>query len=98
MTTNNKKLWKIIFKKRALKALQKMNPQTRNRITAYMREHVECSVNPKGCGKALSASLSGLWRYRVGDYRVVCHIQNEKVTVLVLAVGHRAIVYNDIHL
>lgn len=59
-----------------------------------MRERVANMENPRSTGKALSGSvLSGLWRYRVGDYRILCNIEDEKIYILVVAIGHRRNVY-----
>ena len=49
--------------------------------------------NPRLQGKALTGKYSGLWRYRVGDYRLICNIEDNTVTILVLALGHRKDVY-----
>lgn len=49
--------------------------------------------DPRSTGKALTGSLSGLWRYRVGDYRLVCSIDNQNILITVLRVGHRSTVY-----
>lgn len=50
--------------------------------------------NPRSLGKGLTSDKVGLWRYRVGDYRVICKIEDETITVLVLAVGHRKNIYD----
>jgi mRNA interferase RelE/StbE len=52
-----------------------------------------CSKNPRQLGKALKGQLSTLWRYRVGDYRVVCALRDEVLVVLVVRIGHRKWVY-----
>jgi mRNA interferase RelE/StbE len=70
-----------------------MDRKTAQRILDYMDERVSPSQDPRRLGKALSGVLGDLWRYRVGDYRVVCDIQDKKVCVLVLDVGHRGDVY-----
>jgi mRNA interferase RelE/StbE len=58
-----------------------------------METRIATSGNPKSFGKALRHSQKGLWRYRVRDYRIICEIQQERVVVLVVAVGHRSKVY-----
>jgi mRNA interferase RelE/StbE len=68
-------------------ALAKIDKSAAKRIIRYLREHV--SVNPRASGKSLRKDLSGLWRYRVGDYRVICELYDEKVSVLVIRIGHR---------
>ncbi len=57
------------------------------RIIAYLRKRV--ALSPRQCGKALQGDLSGLWRYRIGDYRVLCDIKDADVCVLVIRVAHR---------
>ena len=54
---------------------------------------IEFTKNPRHFGEALVANLSGLWRYRVGDYRIICRIQDDVVVVLVLSIGHRREIY-----
>ena len=58
-----------------------------------MESRIASSDDPRSFGKALRHSQKGLWRYRVRDYRIICEIQNERVVVLVVAVGHRSKVY-----
>lgn len=78
----------------AKKSLAKMDPQIARRVTSFMRDRVGKLENPRSLGQSLQGSeLGSLWRYRVGDYRIICEIQDEKVTVLVLRVGHRREVY-----
>ena len=58
-----------------------------------MRERLATADNPRQWGRALQGERRGLWRYRVGDYRLICDIQDEKITILVLELGHRKDVY-----
>ena len=86
--------WTIIFSEPAKKNLAKMDAQIALRITAYLRERVAQLEDPRSLGHALQGSeLGGLWRYRVGDYRLICEIQDKKVVVLVLNAGHRREIY-----
>jgi mRNA interferase RelE/StbE len=62
-------------------------------IIRFLRERVQPSDNPRQWGKPLHGDKGGLWRYRVGDYRLICDVQDERITVLVLRVGHRKDVY-----
>ena len=50
--------------------------------------------NPRATGKALQGEFSGLWRYRVGDYRLICEIRENELVILVLEIGHRKNIYN----
>ena len=63
------------------------------KIIDYMDEKIHLLDNPRLLGKGLSFNKAGLWRYRVGDYRVVCQINDEAITILVLDVGHRKEIY-----
>ena len=62
-------------------------------IADYLLERVAGQNNPRRFGKALTGELAGHWRYRVGDYRVICRHEDEQLIVLVVEVGHRRHVY-----
>jgi mRNA interferase RelE/StbE len=64
-----------------------------NSIQKFVRERLIRTSDPRQWGKALQGEKRGLWRYRVGDYRLICDIQDEKITILVLELGHRNDVY-----
>jgi len=85
--------WKIEFTASAEKELAKLDKSAAKRIIRFLRERV--SADPRSSGKALKGDHSGLWRYRVGDYRVICEIYDEKISVLVVRVGHRKEVYRS---
>jgi len=85
--------WAYRFDERALKELKKLGHQAQRDILAYLDERVTANADPRRFGKALKADLAGLWRYRVGDYRILCQIQDQKLLVLVVAVGHRKDIY-----
>lgn len=84
-------VWKIEITGEAEKELSRIDKPAAKRIIRYLRERV--SVEPRSLGKSLRGDLSGLWRYRVGDYRVICELYDEKVSVLVIRIGHRKDVY-----
>ena len=85
--------WRIEITAVAEKQLAKIGAVEARRITAFLRERVS-SDNPRQTGKALRGERLGkLWRYRVGDYRVVCDLQDDRLVVLVVEVGHRREVY-----
>ncbi|MFZ4525091.1 MAG: type II toxin-antitoxin system RelE family toxin [Chlorobium sp.] len=83
--------WKIEITGEAEKELSRIDKPAAKRIIRYLRERV--SVEPRSLGKSLRGDLSGLWRYRVGDYRVICELYDEKVSVLVIRIGHLKDVY-----
>jgi mRNA interferase RelE/StbE len=85
--------WVYRFDERALKELRKLGRQAQRDIVTYLDERVAGDADPRRFGKGLKADLSGLWRYRVGDYRILCQIKDTEILVLVVAVGHRRDVY-----
>jgi mRNA interferase RelE/StbE len=85
--------WVYRFDERALKELSKLGKQAQRDIIAYLDERIAGTGDPRRFGKRLKADLAGLWRYRVGDCRVLCQIKDGELLVLVVAVGHRRDVY-----
>jgi mRNA interferase RelE/StbE len=86
--------WTISYTDTARKELRKLDKQTARRILDFMDERVAGAENPRDTGKALTGPLLGsFWRYRVGDYRIICEIQDGKLCVLVIEIGHRREVY-----
>ena len=85
--------WKVTFKDEALKQLRKLNPNVQQRITNYLKSRIATDDDPRRFGKALTGDLKGLWRYRVDDYRIVCLLKNQTLTVLVVKIGHRSKIY-----
>ncbi len=85
--------WTIEYAETAKKQLRKLDKLAARRIVDFMDERVAASDDPRGMGKALKGSLGELWRYRVGDYRIICDLQDGVLTVLVLQVGNRREVY-----
>jgi mRNA interferase RelE/StbE len=88
--------WQIEFSPEANKALTKLSRDTQKRIVRFLRERVANMDDPRSTGKALvGPTLSGLWRYRVGDYRIFCRIEDEKIYIVVVEIGHRREVYKQ---
>ena len=85
--------WAIEYAETAKKQLRKLDKIAARRIIDFMDERVASRDDPRGIGKALKGPLGELWRYRVGDFRVICDIQDKVLTVLVLQVGNRREVY-----
>ena len=85
--------WQLLWSKRAARELAKMDRMTQRVIIAKMRRIVEESCDPRASGKALSGNLREYWRYRVGDWRVICEIHDSEATVTAIEVGHRRDVY-----
>ncbi len=85
--------WRVEISRTAEKQITKLDRQAQASILNYLRERVQPSESPRQFGKALHGDKQGLWRYRVSDYRLICDIQDQNRTILVLAVGHRKEVY-----
>lgn len=88
------KKYKVNYTERAIKDLKKLDKHTRSLIYAWIDKNLVDCENPRIHGKALTANRSGQWRYRIGNYRLICEIQDNEVIVLVLAIGHRKEIYD----
>ncbi len=87
--------WKVEYLASAARNFRKIDPQHRRRIRAYLEERVVSLEHPRQLGKALKGELNEFWRYRVGDYRVICQIQDDRLVVLVVRAAHRKDVYEE---
>jgi mRNA interferase RelE/StbE len=85
--------WAIDYADTAKGQLRKLDKQTARRIVDFMDERVAGLEDPRRMGKALTGPLGTLWRYRVGDCRVICEIQDGALRVLVVQVGNRREIY-----
>jgi len=85
--------WKIEYLESVRKSVKNLDVQTRKRIRHYLEDRVAALDDPRQLGKPLKGKLSGIWRYRIGDFRVLAKLQNEKLIVLVLDIAHRKDVY-----
>jgi mRNA interferase RelE/StbE len=88
-------LWTVEFDERARRELRKLDGKNQQTILRYLRERIAVAEDPRRFGKPLRMNLAGLWRYRVGDYRLICRIEENRLVVLVLKLGHRREVYED---
>ena len=86
--------WTIEFDRRALRDLQQFDRGVQRRIMDYLTQRVASAASPRTLGEALTSTFAGLWRYRVGDYRVICRIEDARLVVLVVRIGHRRDVYD----
>jgi mRNA interferase RelE/StbE len=77
----------------AKKQLGKLDKAMAKRITAFLRERLAPLDDPRSLGKALTGPLGTYWRYRVGDFRIICDIQDDALRVLVVRIGNRREVY-----
>jgi mRNA interferase RelE/StbE len=86
--------WTIEVDPRAAKQFDKLDRNTATRLRDYLRDRVATQSDPRQLGKALQGStLGAFWAYRIGDYRIICDLQDNRLVVLVIAVGNRRDVY-----
>ncbi len=85
--------WTIEYSETARKLLKKLDKNIAKKILDYMDERILGSEDPRNSGKALTGPLSNLWRYRVGDFRIICDIQDKRLRILVLTLGNRKDIY-----
>lgn len=85
--------WTVEVSDFAERQLRKLDRTAQKRLLDWLDDRLEGCKNPRHFGEALKGDLAGLWRYRVGDYRIICEIQDGRFIVLALAIGHRREVY-----
>ena len=83
---------RVVLTETFKKQLKKLDAAISKRVLDYL-EQIELLDNPRSRGKALTSNLSGLWRYRVGDYRILCRICDDKLIITVIEIAHRSTVY-----
>lgn len=86
-------VWTIDYTDTARTQLRKLDKQTAKRILDFLDERVADRADPRSTGKALTGPLGGLWRYRIGDFRVICDIQDGALRILVVQLGNRRDIY-----
>lgn len=84
----------IEFDNNAKKEFKKLDTPIQKQILLWLHKNIQRTANPRWTGKALTADKQGLWRYRIGKYRVICHIKDDIALVLVVKSGKREIVYD----
>ncbi|WP_341757341.1 type II toxin-antitoxin system RelE/ParE family toxin [Candidatus Tisiphia endosymbiont of Ditula angustiorana] len=87
--------WKVEFDLKAVKEFRKLDKTSQGLISNYFKNKVLRCSHPKDLGKSMQYDYVGLWRYRIGKYRVICSIEEELLTVLVLRVAIRDEVYTQ---
>ncbi|MBQ9001329.1 MAG: type II toxin-antitoxin system RelE/ParE family toxin [Eggerthellaceae bacterium] len=85
--------YRVEYAKAALKQLKKMDRFDARILTSWIGKNLEGCDDPRVHGKSLSANRSGEWRYRVGDYRILCTIHDDVLVIEVFSIGHRSAVY-----
>ena len=83
----------VEFTERARRELKKLDRYTAAMLMGWIRKNLEGCTDPRQHGKGLTANRSDEWRYRVGDYRLLAEIQDDKILILILHVGHRNEIY-----
>lgn len=85
--------YELLLSERFKKEFRKLDKYTQKLLRSWIEKNlVECE-NPRQHGKALTANRNGQWRYRVGDYRIICLIEDDKLIITALTVGHRREIY-----
>ncbi|MCG5500572.1 type II toxin-antitoxin system RelE family toxin [Ectothiorhodospira lacustris] len=85
--------WTIKYTQTALNQLRKLDKPSARRILDFLDDRVAQRHDPRSTGKALTGPLGGLWRYRIGQFRVICEIRDDEFRVLVVELGNRREVY-----
>jgi len=86
--------WTIKPTRRFERDLAKLDKSVQRKILAYLETRVAPSSDPRKFGKALGYDLAGFWRYRMGDYRILCKIEDEQLVIVAVSVAHRSVVYD----
>lgn len=87
-------MYNVSYTPQAIKELKKIDKYTRTLILAWIEKNLIGCIDPRQHGKGLIANHKGKWRYRVGDYRLISEIQDDKVIILVINIGHRKDIYS----
>lgn len=85
--------YKVVTTARFDREFRKLDRYTQRMLKAWIDKHLEGCEDPRLFGKGLTANRSGQWRYRIGDYRLICEINDVELVILALTVGHRREVY-----
>jgi mRNA interferase RelE/StbE len=85
--------WAVKLTDDAKRDLRKLDNPIQKQIAGFLTDKLQATENPRTTGKALQGSLCGLWRYRVGDCRILCRIEDKELVILVIEIGHRKAVY-----
>ena len=88
--------YRVDYTRKAEKQLGKLDASVRKRINSWIRTNLDGCEDPTAYGKPLTASLKGYWSYRVGDYRIIADIQDDKILILITEVGHRREIYKEV--
>ena len=84
--------WRAELSPRALKQLRTLDKPTARRIIEYLRATAS-GEDPRSRGRGLTGNLAGLWRYRVGNYRIIASIEDDELLILAINIDHRSQIY-----
>ena len=87
-------MYKVEYLPSIAKQIEKLDKYTKRIIVDWISKNLVDCENPRIHGKPLSANRAGQWRYRIGDYRIIAKIMDDRLIILVLAIGHRSVIYN----
>lgn len=87
------KKYNVELSERFKKEFRKLDKYTQKIIRSWINKNLVKCQNPRQYGKGLTANRKGQWRYRIGDYRLICEIEDEKMIILALTIGHRRSIY-----
>lgn len=85
--------YEVRFEKRAQKSLKKMDKHQAGMLMAWINKNLVGTTNPRAHRKGLTTNRAEEWRYRIGDHRIIAHIDDEKIIILILEIGHRRDIY-----
>ena len=88
-------MYTLVLSEKVIRQLKKIDKSSARLIISWLEKNIDNCNDPRLHGKSLKGNLSEYWRYRVGDYRVICSIEDNELVVIAIAVGHRRDIYNS---
>ena len=85
--------WTVRLERRAVRDLERLDKTNQTRIKRFLRERLANRDDPRELGEALTGEFKGLWKYRVGDYRLIATFEDRTITISIITIGHRRKVY-----
>lgn len=86
--------YQVVYLPQVIKTLEKLDKYTKRIIVEWIEKHLVDCEDPRIFGKPLTANRVNQWRYRIGDYRVIVKIEDNRLVILVIAIGHRRDIYH----
>lgn len=88
-------MYQVKYSDKVFKQLKKLDIKVQKDITTWIAKNLLNIKNPREKGKPLQANRTGQWRYRIGDYRLICEIKDKELVILALSLGHRKSIYDE---